>query len=158
MSIGILNPRSVGRTHVEANDPHRQASIDPRYLADASDAAMYVDGIRIARRVASQPALKTLIVGETRPGPAVDDDDAVLDYVKSTVQTSWHMVGTCRMGPREDRLAVVDPHLRVRGMTGLRVVDASTFPTIPSSNTNIPTIAVAERAADLIIAAPVEER
>jgi choline dehydrogenase len=150
MSIGILNPRSVGHLHVKSPDPHEQAAMDPRYLSDGHDLDMYVQGIRIARSVASQPALKQLIVRETRPGPVVDDEAAIVDYIKSTVQTSWHMVGTCRMGG--DAMSVVDPQLRVQGLANLRVVDASVFPTIPSSNTNIPTIAVAEKAADLIAA------
>jgi choline dehydrogenase len=153
ISIGILNPRSVGSMHVNCADPHTQASMDPRYLSDEHDTAMYLRGLRIARKVASQPALQELVVRETRPGPAVDDDAAVMDYIKSTVQTSWHMVGTCRMGTEGDRMAVVDSRLNVRGMCGLRVVDASIFPTIPSSNTNIPTIAAAEKASDLILAA-----
>lgn len=148
MSIGILNPRSVGHSHIKSQDPHEQAAIDPRYLSDENDLRMYVQGIGIARKVASQPALKELIVRETRPGPGVGDEATIVDYIKSTVQTSWHMVGTCRMG--DDEMAVVDPQLRVRGLASLRVVDASVFPTIPSSNTNIPTIAVAEKAADLI--------
>ncbi|RYY80431.1 MAG: glucose-methanol-choline oxidoreductase, partial [Comamonadaceae bacterium] len=151
ISIGILNPRSVGRMHVMSPDPHEQAAIDPRYLSDAHDLQMYVRGIRIARGVARQPALAPLIVRETRPGPGTDDDAAVTDYIKSTVQTSWHMVGTCRMGSADDALAVVDPQLRVHGLAGLRVVDASVFPTIPSSNTNIPTIAAAEKAASLLL-------
>lgn len=148
ISIGILNPRSVGSLHVKSPDPQMQAAMDPRYLSDAHDTRMYVEGIRIARSVASQPALKALIVRETRPGPQVDGEAAVVDYIKSTLQTSWHMVGTCRMGL--DDMAVVDPELRVHGLGNLRVVDASVFPTIPSSNTNIPTIAAAEKAADLI--------
>lgn len=151
MSIGILNPRSVGCLHVRSPDPHEQAAMDPRYLSDENDLRMYVRGIRIARGVASQPALSRLIVRETRPGPGVEDEEAVVDYIRSSVSTSWHMVGTCRMG--SDGLAVVDPQLRVHGLAGLRVVDASIFPTIPSSNTNIPTIAAAEKAADMIAAA-----
>jgi choline dehydrogenase len=151
MSIGILNPRSVGHTHIRSADPREQSSMDPRYLSDENDLRMYVQGIRIARKVASQPALKDFIVRETRPGPGVDDEAAVVDYIKTSVSTSWHMVGTCRMGT--DDAAVVDPQLRVRGLSGLRVVDASVFPTIPSSNTNIPTIATAEKAAEMIAAA-----
>jgi choline dehydrogenase len=151
ISIGILNPKSVGSMHVRSPDPREQAAMDPRYLSDEHDTRMYVQGIGIARGVAAQPALKQLIVRETRPGPGVADEAAVLDYIKSTLATSWHMVGTCRMGT--DALAVVDPQLRVRGLEGLRVVDASVFPTIPSSNTNIPTIAAAEKGAELIAAA-----
>ena len=84
------------------------------------------------------------------PDDIDDDEAAIVDYIKSTVQTSWHMVGTCRMGA--PGMAVVDPQLRVYGLGSLRVVDASVFPTIPSSNTNIPTIAAAEKGADLMLA------
>ncbi len=148
MSIGILNPRSVGWLHVRSADPREQAAMDPRYLSAEEDLRMYEKGIRIARHVASRPALRQLIVRETRPGPSIESEAEIIDYIKSSVSTSWHMVGTCRMG--NDRMAVVDPQLRVHGLTGLRVVDASIFPTIPSSNTNIPTIAAAEKAADMI--------
>jgi len=96
------------------------------------------------------PALKPLVVRETRPGPEIQDDAGLLDYMKETIQTSWHMVGTCRMGMDEG--AVVDPQLRVRGIDGLRVIDSSVFPTIPSSNTNISTIATGEKGAELLLA------
>ena len=110
-----------------------------------------LEGMRLARRIAQQPALQPLVVRETRPGSGVQDDAALLDYIRETIQTSWHMVGTCRMG--NDAAAVVDPTLRVRGLGGLRVIDSSIFPTIPSSNTNIPTIAAAEKGAELLLAA-----
>ena len=97
------------------------------------------------------PALKPFVVRETRPGPEAQDDAALLDYMRETIQTSWHMVGTCRMGV--DDMAVVDPELKVRGLDALRVVDSSICPTIPSSNTNIPSIAIGEKGADLILAA-----
>jgi choline dehydrogenase len=97
------------------------------------------------------PALKPLVVRETRPGPDVRDDAGLLDYMKETIQTSWHMVGTCKMGT--DAQAVVDPQLRVHGIDRLRVIDSSIFPTIPSSNTNIPTIATGEKGAELLLAA-----
>src|SRR3546814_3116712 len=96
--------------------------------------------MRIARQVAAMPALQPLIVRETRPGPAAVDDTAMLAYLRETLQTSWHMVGTCKMGV--DDMAVVDPELRVRGIGGLRVIDSSICPTLPSSGTNIPTIAI----------------
>ena len=107
--------------------------------------------MRVARKVASQPGLKDLIVRETRPGPEVNDDAGLIDYMKGTIQTSWHMVGTCKMGV--DDMAVVDPQLRVRGLAGLRVVDSSICPSIPSSNTNIPSIAIGEKGADMVLAA-----
>lgn len=149
--ITPLQPRSVGTLHIRSRDPHDQAAMDPRYLSHEADAQLFLDGIRVARKVARQPALKSLIVRETRPGPETNDNPALLDYVRETVQTSWHMVGTCRMGV--DDTAVVDPELRVRGIASLRVVDTSICPTIPSSNTNAAAIAIGEKGADMVLAA-----
>ena len=97
------------------------------------------------------PALKPLVVRETRPGPQAQDDAALLDYMRETIQTSWHMIGTCKMGV--DSSAVVDPELRVRGVANLRVIDSGICPTIPSSNTNIVSIAIGEKGADMLLAA-----
>ena len=151
-TIGItpLQPRSIGSLHIRSTDPHDQAAMDPRYLSHEADAQLFLDGVRLAREVAKQPALEAMIVRETRPGPGVADDAALLDYVRDTVQTSWHMVGTCKMGV--DEASVVDPQLRVRGIANLRVVDSSICPTIPSSNTNAPSLAIGEKAADLMLA------
>jgi choline dehydrogenase len=149
--LKVLQPRSVGTLHIQSRDPLAQASMDPRYFSHEADAQLFVEGMRFARRIAQMPALKPLVVRETRPGPGVQDDAGLLDYMKETIQTSWHMVGTCRMGI--DAAAVVDAALKVRGMDRLRVVDSSIFPTIPSSNTNIPTIATGEKGAELLLAA-----
>jgi choline dehydrogenase len=149
--LKVLQPRSVGTLHIQSRDPLAQASMDPRYLSHEADAQLFVEGMRFARRIAEMPALKPLVVRETRPGPEVRDDAGLLDYMKETIQTSWHMVGTCRMGV--DAAAVVDPALKVHGMERLRVIDSSIFPTIPSSNTNIPTIATGEKGAELLLAA-----
>jgi choline dehydrogenase len=150
-TIGItpLQPRSTGALHVRSTDPHDQPAMDPRYLSHEADAQLFLDGMRLAREVAGRPALKKMIVRETRPGPAVANDAAMLDYVRDTVQTSWHMVGTCKMGI--DESAVVDPRLRVRGIDNLRVIDSSICPTIPSSNTNVPALAIGEKGADLVL-------
>lgn len=148
--LKVLQPRSVGTLHIRSTDPLEQARMDPRYLSHEADTQLFLEGMRFARRIAQMPALKPLVVRETRPGPAIQDDAGLLDYMKETIQTSWHMVGTCRMGM--DDAAVVDPQLRVRGMERLRVIDSSIFPTIPSSNTNIPTIAAAEKGAELVLA------
>ncbi|MES2563103.1 MAG: GMC oxidoreductase, partial [Pseudomonadota bacterium] len=107
---------------------------------------LFLDGMRLARQVAQQPALKAMIVRETRPGLEVADDAAMLDYVRDTVQTSWHMVGTCKMGVDDN--AVVDAELKVRGIANLRVIDSSICPTIPSSNTNAASLAIGEKGAD----------
>lgn len=148
--ITPLQPRSVGTIHLRSTDPHDQAAMDPRYLSHETDAQLFLDGIRIARQVAQRPALKPLIVRETRPGPDTNDNAALLDYVRETVQTSWHMVGTCKMGV--DDTSVVDPQLRVRGIANLRVVDTSICPTIPSSNTNAAALAIGEKGADCVLA------
>jgi len=148
--LKVLQPRSVGTLHIQSREPLQQAAMDPKYLSHEADAQLFVEGIRFARRIAEMPALKPLVVRETRPGPEVQDDAGLLDYMKETIQTSWHMVGTCKMGV--DAAAVVDPELKVRGIAGLRVVDSSIFPTIPSSNTNIPTIATGEKGAELLLA------
>jgi choline dehydrogenase len=151
IGVTLLQPLSIGTLHIQSRDPLQQASMDPRYLAHEADAQLFIDGMRIARRVASTQALKPLIVRETRPGPQAQDDASLLDYVRTTTQTSWHTVGTCKMGL--DSSAVVDLDLRVRGIDKLRVVDASICPTLPSSNTNIPTIAIAEKGSELLVRA-----
>jgi len=151
--LKVLQPRSVGTLHIRSRDPLAQAGMDPKYLSHETDVQLFIEGMRFARRLAQMPALKPLVVRETRPGPEIKDDAALLDYMKETIQTSWHMVGTCKMGV--DVAAVVDPELRVRGVDRLRVIDSSIFPTIPSSNTNIPTIAIAEKGADLLLGAAI---
>ncbi len=151
LGVTLLQPHSRGTCHIQSNDPLQQAAMDPKYLSHEADAQLFLDGIRVARKVAQQSALKSLIVRETRPGPDVNDDAGLLDYMRGTIQTSWHMVGTCKMGVDAD--VVVDPQLRVKGIAGLRVIDSSICPTIPSSNTNIPSIAIGEKGADMVLAA-----
>lgn len=148
--VVLLHPKSVGHVHLRSRDPMEQASMDPKYLSHESDVQTFLKGIRTAREVAALPPLRDLVVRETRPGPEVQDDEGLIAYMKDTIQTSWHMVGTTKMGTGDD--AVVDPRLRVRGVRNLRVVDSGIFPTIPSSNTNIPSIVCGEKGADLLLA------
>ncbi|MFZ9061958.1 MAG: GMC family oxidoreductase [Steroidobacteraceae bacterium] len=150
--IGLfqLRPSSRGWVHARTPSALDDPVMDPCYLEAEEDREVMLSALRLARRVASQPALAGLIARETRPGPDIQDDDGLLDYIKTSGQTSWHPIGTCRMGPDGDVGAVVDPALRVRGVRGLRVVDSSVMPTMPSSNTNAASIAIGERAADLI--------
>lgn len=149
--VAVLQPRSSGFAHIQSADPLQQAAMDPRYFSHESDAQMFLEGVRVARRVVRMPALKPYFVREIRPGPEAGDEASLLEYMRNTVTTSWHMVGTCRMGV--DAAAVVDPELRVRGIGNLRVIDSSICPTIPASNTNIPAIAVGEKGAELLLAA-----
>lgn len=149
-SVGFfqLRPHSRGSVHVSRQDPHADPVIDPRYLSDRSDRLAMLEALRIARNVLSQPAMAPYIREETRPGPNVTSDDELLDYIRKSGQTSFHPVGTCKMGT--DDMAVVDPSLRVRGISCLRVVDSSIMPTMPSANTNAASIMIGEKAADLI--------
>ena len=150
-TIGVmaLRPRSRGYVHLASADPLAHPKIDPNYLSDSADADVLVAGIKAVRRLTTMPALGKFVVRETRPGPNVQTADEIRDYIRSTTQTTWHVVGSCKMGNDAD--AVVDSELRVRGVDGLRVIDSSIFPTIPSSNTNAPTIALGEKGADLVL-------
>lgn len=147
--VTALQPRSIGTVHIQSPDPLQQAAMDPRYFSHEADVKLFLEGMRVGRRIAQMPALRPLVVRETRPGPDAQDDTALLDYMRSTIQTSWHMVGTTKMGI--DSMAVVDPELRVRGIANLRVMDSGICPTIPSTNTNAPSIAIGEKGADLLL-------
>jgi len=149
-SVCQLRPESRGRLLPRSASPRDPPAIHPNYLATATDQATLVDGMKMARRLAATRALSRFIVEELDPGPAVRSDAELLEHARNTATTIYHPVGTCKMGV--DALAVVDPRLRVRGIAGLRVVDASVMPVIVSGNTNAPTIMIAEKAADLILA------
>jgi choline dehydrogenase-like flavoprotein len=123
--------------------------IDPNYWADPHDRSMSIEGLRMAREILRQPALERFIMAERMPGPATTSEAALSEYAFRTSKTDHHPTGTCRMG--SDDMAVVDPQLRLRGLEGLRICDASVMPRITSSNTNAPTIMIAEKAADLIL-------
>lgn len=143
-----LHPASEGETHAVSTDPRVAPSIRPNYLADESDRRSAVDLLQLIARIAERPALAPFIVEETRPGAGADEA-SLLAYARETGQTAWHTVGTCRMGPPGD--GVVDSRLRVHGVRGLRVADASVMPTIVSSNTNAPAMMIGEKAADLLL-------
>lgn len=146
-----LRPESRGSLHATSRDPLANPVMDPRYLHAETDRIAMLRAIQLARKVADQPALRALIKRETRPGIDVRDEDSLMDYIRTCGQTSWHPIGTCKMGT--DAMAVVSPDLRVNGTQALRVVDSSIMPTMPSSNTNAGSIAIGERAADLILQA-----
>ena len=146
-----LHPRSRGSIHAVSRDPLAHPRIEANYLADELDRRTMLALLRLVRRVAAEPAMRPLIVRETRPGPEVGGDAALMEYGRGCGQTAWHTVGTCRMGSRDDPDSVVDARLRVHGVARLRVADASVMPTIPSSNTNAPAIMVGEKAADLVL-------
>ncbi|MEC9346383.1 MAG: choline dehydrogenase [Pseudomonadota bacterium] len=143
-----LRPKSRGRIGLKSPDPLAAPLIDPNYLDHADDMAKLKRGLALARRIFSAPALNAHAGEELFPGAAVQSDAEVERFIRSKAETIYHPVGTCRMGSDAD--AVVDPQLRVRGVDGLRVVDASVMPSLIGGNTNAPTIMIAERAADLI--------
>jgi choline dehydrogenase len=152
LAVVLLVPRSTGTVLLRSADPREPPAIDPRYLTDpdAEDEATLLRGLRLARRVLAQEPLASFVDGEILPGAEARSDDALLAHVRALSQTLYHPAGTCRMGG--DSGSVVDPQLRVRGISGLRVADASVMPTLPRGHTNWPTVMIAERAAELVAA------
>ena len=148
-----LRPESRGTIHVRSSDPFAPPSIRPNYLADRLDQDTIVAGLRWGRVIAGQQALSPYMGDEQMPGAGATSDADLLTYAREAGTTIYHPVGTCAMGRVTDPRAVVDPELRVRGVEGLRVVDASVMPRLVSGNTNAPTIMIAEKASDLIRAA-----
>jgi choline dehydrogenase len=144
----LVSTKSRGNIRLRSNDPTAKPRILTNTLAEPEDMASLVAGVRLAREITSKPPLAEAAKREIYPGAGVVDDGDIEADIRRRVDLLYHPVGTCRMGTGED--AVVDPQLRVRGVEGLRVVDASIMPLIPGGNTNAPTIMVAERAADLI--------
>ena len=149
-SISQCRPTSRGHLRLKSADPAAAPEIHPNYLATEHDLRENLEGVRFMRRLTAMPSLRAVIAEEMEPGPAAADDDVLIDYIRQTGVTVFHPCGTCRMGP-DPRADVVDPALRAHGLDGLRVADASVFPTIPSGNTNAPSIMVGEKASDLIL-------
>src|SRR5690606_23568713 len=145
--VTAVSVASRGSLTLRSASPYAKPRIDPAYLSDKADLDVLVAGVRQAREIAATGPLASLVGGEWARGEQVESDEAVADFVRREVATLFHPVGTCAMGAGD---AVCDPELRVRGVEGLRVVDASVMPSVPRGNTNAPTIAIAERAADLI--------
>ncbi len=147
----LLRPKSRGRIALRSADPTERPRIDAGYLSDDADRRFFRGALREGRRIAGQPALARYVEAELMPGDEVRTDDELDAYVRQTLATCHHQVGTCKMGV--DGTAVVDPELRVVGVAGLRVADASIMPTIVGGNTNAAAMMIGEKAADLIRAA-----
>jgi choline dehydrogenase len=150
VGAAALQPRSRGRVTLTSADPLAPPLLDPGYLTDQGghDLATLVCGIKLARRILEMPALAGFAGQTVQPSPGVRSDADVATFIREQAETLYHPVGTCRMG--QDELAVVDPQLRVRGLDGLRVVDASVMPAIVRGHTSAATLMIAEKAADLI--------
>ena len=149
LSVCQLRPESKGRVQIISPDPKTYPAIHPNYLATPSDQQTVVDSLKLTRRLAKTEALRSYVIREHLPGSNIKTDEDLLDIARNIAQTIYHPTSTCKMG--SDVTSVVDERLRVHGIAGLRVVDASIMPTIVSGNTNAPTIMIAEKASDMII-------
>lgn len=145
----LLRPESRGYVRITSADPRTAPAINPNYLATQKDRDTIVAGVNALRRIFRAPAMARYIAEEIEPGAACTDDAKLLDFIRQRGSTTYHPVSTCRMG--QDPGAVVDERLRVRGFTGLRVIDASIMPTVPSGNTNAASIMIGEKGADMIM-------
>ena len=142
-----LRPESRGRIELRSADPADPPAVHPNYLATQTDQQTIVAGLKLLRRIMATPQMQRFIAAEFQPGPKVATDEELLAYARQRGGTVYHPTSTCKMGI--DAMAVVDPELRVRGLAGLRVADASIMPTVVSGNTNAATIMIGERAADM---------
>jgi choline dehydrogenase len=147
--IGPMYSDVRGTLKITSKDPKKHPALRFNYLSTENDRREWIEMIRAARKILNQPAFAAFSAGEISPGPSVETDQEILDWVARDAETALHPSCTAKMGV--DDMSVVDPlTMRVHGVEGLRVVDASVMPSVPRGNTNAPTIAIAERAADLI--------
>jgi choline dehydrogenase len=152
MTCGVWQhrPESTGYVRARSTDPFEDPIIQPNYLKDAYDQRVLVKGMHLARELLHTKALTPFFDGDQLPGPDVHTDDEWLGYARQYGSTAYHLIGTARMGPASDKTSVVDDELRVHGVQGLRVVDASIMPSMPSANTYSSTMMIAEKASDMI--------
>lgn len=152
LNSAYLHPRSRGTVRLSSSDPAAAPLIDPNYWSDPHDRKMSIEGLKLAREIMQQAALKPYVMAERLPGASVMSDDELFEYGCANAKTDHHPVGTCRMGTGAD--AVVGLDLKVHGIEGLRVCDSSVMPRVPSCNTNAPTVMVGEKASDMIRGLP----
>jgi choline dehydrogenase len=152
VSAGAWAHRPESHGHVEATsrDPWDDPVIQPNYLSNPQDRQVTLGGIRLIRRLLNTPALAPFLETETLPGANIESDDELLQFARENGTTCYHLIGTAKMGPATDPGAVVSDRLLVHGMEGLRIVDASIMPAMPSANTYATTLMIAERASDFI--------
>ena len=150
LCASIVRPKSLGWMRLRSANPQDDPEISPNYFTDPDDLKLMVRAVRYLRDILATEPLSAIVRREILPGGDVETDEAIAGYCRQATFTNYHPVGSCRMGPESDAMAVVDPLLRVRGATGLRVFDASIMPRIPSANTNAPVMALADRGVDLM--------
>lgn len=150
-SVCQLRPEARGYVRIKSNDPFEAPSIQANYLSTETDKRTTIAGVKFARKVAAAAPMSRYMKREFKPGPEVRTDEEILEFCRNNASTIFHPSGTAKMGPSDDPMAVVDQRLRVYGVQGLRVVDCSIMPTLISGNTNIPTVMIAEKAADYIL-------
>jgi len=150
-TVCVIRPTSRGSVHVRSADPKDAPKIIHNCLSTEQDKKLSIEGFKLQRRIYESAVFQEHATHEIVPGPSVQTDEEILDFWRNESMSTYHPVGTAKMGPARDPNAVVDNQLRVHGLDGLRVVDCSIFPLIPSGNTHAPVVAVAEKAADLIL-------
>ncbi|HLL50771.1 MAG TPA: GMC oxidoreductase, partial [Thermomicrobiales bacterium] len=151
--VACMTPRSRGSVTLRSPDPGSEPKIEHQYLSDPGghDRAVLLEGLRIARRLASEPELSDLLGPELSPGPTIEDDAGLEEWIDDALEHYYHPVGTCAMGSANDPLAVTDARGRVHGVKNAFVADCSIMPVIPRANTNIPAIVVGERIAGWLL-------
>lgn len=150
LHVCCLYPKSSGEITLQSSDPSVAAAIDPRYLSHEQDAMVMLEGVKLARKILNSSVFSQYASREFLPGEEIQSDADILAFIRQKSETIYHPVGTCKMGDPTAKDTVVDPELRVKGVKGLRVVDASVMPNLIGGNTNAPTIMIAEKAADMI--------
>ena len=151
LHVAVLRPATRGRLELSSADPAARPVMHPHFLGDRADVEALISGLKQARDIISKPALARYSGAELSPGPAVKTDAELEAFIRANVATTYHPVGTCKMGPQRDPMAVVDSRLRVHGVTGLRVADASIMPNITGGNTSAPAMMIGERAAEFVM-------
>ena len=154
-NINVLRSESIGNIHIQSSDPAAPPAIRFNFLSASHDRDGLLAAMRKARELMAAPPMRDIIESEIAPGADLQTDDELLEWVRNNAETTYHPIGTCKMG--HDPMAVVDDRLRVHGIKGLRVADASIMPTLTSGNTNAPSIMIGEKCAQVVLAAASEE-
>jgi choline dehydrogenase len=151
MAVHVLRSESTGTVHIKKSDPNYPPEIRFNFLSSDSDRQTLLKGMKVVRNWVNADAMRGIVGCELAPGAITTNDEELLNWVRNNAETTYHPVGTCKMGMDPD--AVVDNELKVHGITGLRIADASIMPTLTSGNTNAPAIMIGEKAASMVLAA-----